>query len=370
MVVSLINLSSNLFLNQRYKAEDFFKLLIKKIDNELCIDKVVVFLDLDLANLFKEDYYCSSKKIEFIITGDKINIENIYEEFILKSCRDHDIVLKINPKIVFLKNQTILEILNYFIDNDYDLVTTGVNISNSIWKLNEETKVYDEISKNTTLKFLIENKMVEVFKFNYFVNKQNLKFTKKGLFKIQSEDNFQIFEHNNLNSFATTPSSLQQNKNVKLFLSDVDGTLTDAGMYYSELGDELKKFSTYDGKGFELLRNAGIKTGIITSENTVIVKKRAKKLKLDYVFQGVEHLGKLKCAIEICKELNIGLDQVAYIGDDINCKELLENVGYSACPYNSMEEIKGIKKIIKLNKSGGNGAVREFIDLILKDYSC
>lgn len=159
-------------------------------------------------------------------------------------------------------------------------------------------------------------------------------------------------------------------KKIKLFLSDVDGTLTDAGMYYTESGDEFKKFCTYDGKGFELLRNAGIKTGIITSEKTKIVENRAKKLKLDYIFQGIEHIGKLNCALAICKELKIEIDEVAYVGDDINCKELLENVGYAACPYNSMDEIKQIKKIVKLKKSGGFGAVREFVELVLKNNSC
>ena len=155
--------------------------------------------------------------------------------------------------------------------------------------------------------------------------------------------------------------------NIKLFLSDVDGTLTDAGMYYGENGEEFKKFNTHDGKGFELLRKAGIKTGIITSENTKIVENRAKKLKVDFLYQGLEHKGKLDIAKEICKELNISLDEVAYIGDDINCKELLSSVGISACPSNALEEIKNIPNIIKLSKAGGEGAVREFCDLIMKD---
>ena len=148
---------------------------------------------------------------------------------------------------------------------------------------------------------------------------------------------------------------------IKLFLSDVDGTLTDAGMYYGENGEEFKKFNTHDGKGFELLRKAGIKTGIITSENTKIVANRAKKLKVDFLYQGLEHKGKLDVAKEICKELNISLDEVAYIGDDINCKELLSSVGIAACPLNALEEIKNIPNVIKLSTSGGDGAVREII---------
>lgn len=157
----------------------------------------------------------------------------------------------------------------------------------------------------------------------------------------------------------------QTKPEVKLFLSDVDGTLTDAGMYYGENGEELKKFNTHDGKGFELLRNAGIKTGIITSENTSIVKNRAKKMKVDYIYQGLEHKGKLQIAKEICEKENIKLSEVAYIGDDINCKELLECVGQRACPSDSVDEIKNIPNIIKLSKKGGEGAVREFVRIIL-----
>lgn len=161
-------------------------------------------------------------------------------------------------------------------------------------------------------------------------------------------------------------SKRKKEQQIKLFLSDVDGTLTDAGMYYGENGEEYKKFNTHDGKGFELLRKAGIKTGIITSENTKIVENRAKKLKVDFLYQGLEHKGKLDIAKEICKELNISLDEVAYIGDDINCKELLSNVGLAACPSNALDEIKNIPNIIQLSKAGGEGAVREFCELILK----
>ncbi len=149
---------------------------------------------------------------------------------------------------------------------------------------------------------------------------------------------------------------------IKLFLTDVDGVMTDAGMYYTESGDEFKKFNTHDGMAFNLLREAGIKTGIITTENTKIVERRAAKLKVDYLYQGAGFSGKLSAAIEICKQENITLHEVAYIGDDINCIELLESVGLAACPANSTSKVKAIKNIISLTKSGGNGAIREFVD--------
>ena len=157
-------------------------------------------------------------------------------------------------------------------------------------------------------------------------------------------------------------------KRIRLFLSDVDGVMTDAGMYYGESGEELKKFNTHDGKGFELLRNAGIKTGIVTSENTRMVENRAKKLKVDYLYQGKEFGGKLEAAREICRAENISLDEVAYIGDDINCMELLGRVGLAACPVDALEVIRRMDGMIVLTKGGGKGAVREFAELILSRH--
>lgn len=150
---------------------------------------------------------------------------------------------------------------------------------------------------------------------------------------------------------------------IKLFATDVDGTMTNACMYYAENGIELKKFNFRDGMGFKLLREAGIKTAIITSENTPIVKKRADKLNVDYLSMG--EWKKLDFVKKICKELGIGLDEVAYIGDDINDLELLSEVKYKACPKDAVTKIKQIPNIKILENKGGDGAVREFIEYLL-----
>jgi len=178
--------------------------------------------------------------------------------------------------------------------------------------------------------------------------------------EIDEPDDWMIAE-NMMRKHILTPSSDHE---IKLFLSDVDGTLTDASMYYSESGEELKKFNTHDGKGFELLRKIGVKTGIITSENTKIVANRAAKLKVDYIFQGLEHQGKLAIAEKLCRKEGIELVNVAYIGDDINCIELLEAVGYAACPSDAIDAVKRIPNILPLSRAGGRGCVREFADLI------
>ncbi|MDD2997037.1 MAG: HAD hydrolase family protein [Paludibacter sp.] len=136
-------------------------------------------------------------------------------------------------------------------------------------------------------------------------------------------------------------------------------------MYYSENGDELKKFNTHDGMGLQLIRQKGIKTGIITSENTMMVERRFNKLKLDYLYQGKREGGKLASVVEICEKEGITLNEVAYIGDDINCLELLSNVGLAACPANALDAVKQIPGIVRMNKKGGEGCVREFIEMII-----
>ena len=152
--------------------------------------------------------------------------------------------------------------------------------------------------------------------------------------------------------------------NIKIVLSDVDGVLTDGGMYYTESGDEIKKFCVYDGMAFKILQDHGYKVGIITTEDMNLNRRRAKKLNLDYDFHGIND--KLTVIKKLCEKEKINIKQVAYIGDDINCFELLSNVGIAACPLNAVDKIKNIAGIIHLNKVGGDGVFREFINYLIK----
>jgi YrbI family 3-deoxy-D-manno-octulosonate 8-phosphate phosphatase len=166
-----------------------------------------------------------------------------------------------------------------------------------------------------------------------------------------------------MNRFVLNSKTLDFS-NIKLFLSDVDGVLTDAGMYYTENGDEFKKFCTYDGMGFQLLQKTGVKVGILTTEDKELNRRRAKKLGLDFDFHGAKD--KLQIVNDLCIKENITLSEVAYIGDDVNCFFLLSHVGIAACPNNAVDKIKAIPNIIQLNKKGGDGVVREFVELLLK----
>ena len=152
---------------------------------------------------------------------------------------------------------------------------------------------------------------------------------------------------------------------IRLFLTDVDGTLTDGGMYYGSDGTEFKKFNTRDGMGLQMLQRTGVKVGIVTSENIAINVNRARKLGLDYLKQGARDGGKLAATLEICEEMGITMDQVAYIGDDVNCYDLLAAVGWAACPADACDKVKSIPHIRILTRRGGDACVREWIDQIL-----
>ncbi len=151
-------------------------------------------------------------------------------------------------------------------------------------------------------------------------------------------------------------------RRIRLFATDVDGVLTDAGMYYSESGDEWKKFDTRDGMGIKLLQRAGLVTAVITMENTKLVARRAEKLAIPEVHQGV--LNKVSVLRSMATRHRLTLDQVAYIGDDVNDLEALQVVGFSAAPADAIPSVLKVVDYI-CKKKGGAGAVREVTDLIL-----
>lgn len=150
---------------------------------------------------------------------------------------------------------------------------------------------------------------------------------------------------------------------IKLIITDVDGVLTDTGIYYSPDGEMIKRFSIRDGMGVERLRkHAGIETAIITGENSGTVKARAQKLKITQVYLGVTD--KKSLFDEILKKNQLQPENIAFIGDDVNDLEIMKLVGMTACPGDGMSFIKDISDYICENK-GGYGAFREFAELIL-----
>ena len=155
----------------------------------------------------------------------------------------------------------------------------------------------------------------------------------------------------------------EKSKKIKLILTDVDGVLTDGGMYYSEQGEIMKKFNTRDGMAVKLLSNQKINTIIITREKSKIVKARGKKIKVYKSYIGVLH--KELLLDEISKELDLKPENIAYVGDDVNDYEIMKRCGLAFSPNDATKKIKDISHHI-CNKNGGNGVLREVADLVLE----
>lgn len=305
---------------------------------------------------------------------DSASTESSMLEFIKsKGYKTEDFVL-VQATSPFTLEKHFTEALEVY-KSGFDSVLSVVNSKRFFWTGNGKPINYDFLNRPRRQDFegyYMENGAFYISNVSRILDFKNRLSGQVGIYEmpeytgleIDEPDDWLIAEHI-MKSKGFQPRYAFSPR-IQLLASDVDGVLTDAGMYYSEYGDELKKFNTRDGKGFELLRQAGIKTAIITSEDTEIVARRAKKLKVDYLYQGKEHGGKLEAIREICDVENISLDEVAYIGDDINCMEALNAVGLAACPNDAVEEVKNqIDNILILKSRGGEGAVREMVDFIV-----
>ena len=324
---------------------------IKKVVNEFNLNKVEIY-DRDALN-----------------AQDGSSTESVMLEYINKAkLSGDDLFILIQATSPLTTSQDIDAALNLYQESRADSLLSCVRTKRFFWSGNGEALNYDFRNRPRRQDFagtLMENGAIYISKVDLIKNSQCRLSGKISVYEMPEYCGVEIDEPND---WLIAENLMRKYiLKIKLFMTDVDGVLTDGGMYYSESGGELKKFNTRDGKGIELLRNAGIKTAILTSENTKIVENRAKKLKIDFVRQGC--VNKLDEANKICEELNISLDEAAYIGDDLNDIELLKRVGLAACPDDAAEAVKNINNIIKLTRGGGDGAVRELCEYILANQN-
>lgn len=350
---------------------------IEALENCELVDEIIVATDSDKI----EEVIASqnNKKTKIYRRSaenacDTASTESVMLEYInYAHLPQEDIFMLVQATSPLTETQHFTEALGIYRNGQYDSMLTCVRNYRFFWNEDGTSKNYDYMNRPRRQNFkgeLMENGAFYINTVNNILKSGNRLSGKIGIYEmpeytateIDEPDDWIILENLMRKYVLSKHTSHPQ---IKLFLSDIDGTLTDGGMYYSEKGDELKKFNTRDGMGFQLLREAGIKTGIITSENTKIVANRAKKLKIDFLVQGKRDGGKLTAAQEICSQLGITLKEVAYIGDDINCRELLEVVGLAACPADANIIIKNIASIKIMSRNGGEGCVREFIEEII-----
>ena len=158
-------------------------------------------------------------------------------------------------------------------------------------------------------------------------------------------------------------SDIDRLKAIKYIVIDVDGTMTDGGIYYDEHGNELKKFNTRDAAGFFAAKAVGIKTIILTGRECAATTRRMQELKTDYLIQNVKD--KAKYLGDFMAKNHIAKEQLAYIGDDLNDFASMQLAGYIACPSDACKEVKSIADYVS-ETAGGSGVVRDVVEYLLR----
>lgn len=343
------------------------------------IDRVYVSTDNEkirttVENLKKENRLL---KIEVITrSGESASDTAATELAMLEFARkfEFDNIALIQATSPLLQKEDLNRGFKAFFESGVDSVLSVVSQKRFQWRNDENGFAhsinYDIFHRPRRQEF--EGCLVENGAF-YITSKKNLLKSQNrisGNVKTIEMDEDTFFEIDELNDWMIVEMLMKRRgirdcselPEIKMFLTDCDGCLTDGGMYYSEAGDELKKFNTRDGMGFALLKKKGIITGIITSETATLNKRRAEKLQLDILEVGCKD--KKAAIIALSEKYKIPLENIAYIGDDINDLEAIKVVGYGCCPANALEMVrKSARYVASVN--GGDGVIREIAEKIL-----
>jgi len=343
------------------------------------IEKVFVSTDSEDIRKTVDEYNCvhaNNGKVECIGRGRETATDTASTESVLMEFADNYVfsnLVLIQATSPLLESEDLDKAITKYENGRYDSMLSVVRQKRFIWGEDKDQNAYISLNYdyyNRPRRQEFDGYMVENGAF-YITSKKLLHENKCrisgriGVYEMSEESYYEIDEPSD---WAIIEGLLKKKKkhkpaaSIKLFATDCDGCMTDGGMYYSENGDEMKKFDTRDGMGFAVLRKHNIKTAIITSENTAIVTNRAKKIGADYVFQGVKN--KLDVLKQIAEKMDITMGEIAYMGDDINDVACLEHSGLSFSVPNGMKEAKDAADQI-VERRGGCGAVRAAVDIII-----
>ena len=341
------------------------------------IDKIFVSTDSDVIaeTVLKHRY----PKTEIFRrntenANDKASTESAILEFInATNLTDDTIFILAQATSPLTQAEDFSNALTKFKSESYDSLLTCVRSKRFFWNEDGQSLNYNYRNRPRRQDFkgtLMENGAFYITTVGNIKESSNRLSGKIGIYEmpdytateIDEPDDWTYLEHLMRKHVLSKHS---EKKSIKLIVTDIDGVWTDGGMYYDQTGNELKKFNTYDGVGVSLAHQHNIPVGIITGEETEIVRRRAEKLAIDFLFQGCKN--KLEAIKSLCDELKITTKEVAYIGDDFNDVEVLDAVGISAVPNSSPDYIKRHAQMT-LHKNGGEGAFREFVETILNFY--
>lgn len=347
------------------------------------IDKVYVATDHDVIRETVENFKAGAEgqlfgKLEVIgrsaeSAADTASTESAMLEFAAQY--EFDNIVLIQATSPLLQASDLDRGCEVFFEEDTDTVLSAVRQKRFNWGSDEQGyahpanyDVFDRPRRQDFDGYLVENGAFYISSKADLIKSQNrvsgrikaVEMTEDSYYEIDEPSDWVVIEAlMKKNGIIAAPDMSE----IKALLTDCDGCLTDGGMYYSEKGDELKKFNTRDGMGFSLLRKRGIKTGIITSESVDLNRRRAEKLKLDVLESGCRDKA---AAIEsLCEKWGISMQNVCYIGDDINDVDAVRAVGCGCCPADAAQAVKDAADYVAAAR-GGEGVIREITDLICR----
>ncbi|MGN0600654.1 MAG: cytidylyltransferase domain-containing protein [Oscillospiraceae bacterium] len=303
---------------------------------------------------------------------DSASTESAMLEFAEKNVFDNIVLIQATSPL--LKAEDIDGGFEVFEHPDCDSVLSVVRQYRFIWKEEQGEPAYsvnyDVFNRPRRQDFegyLMENGAFYITSRDLLLKSRNRVSGRIKTYEMPEDTAFEIDEPNDwiiISQLMKKRCISSMNKpKIRMLLTDCDGCLTDGGMYYSEMGDELKKFNTRDGMAFAMLREKGIITGIVTGENVELNRRRAEKLHIDELHMGIKD--KLSVVNALSKKYSIPLDEIAYIGDDINDLPVLQAVGLACCPKDAAEKVAEAVDLIT-EHCGGCGVIREVAEYILQ----
>ncbi|MDC6367446.1 MULTISPECIES: acylneuraminate cytidylyltransferase [Flavobacteriaceae] len=338
------------------------------------LDEIYIFTDDDEILDYVEKHFNWTARVSCLKRSsenaeDTSSTEDAILEFCDKISYDFDVFCLLQATSPLTNRADIDKALTKLQEENLDAILSVVKTHRFIWSKEGKSLNYDIHNRPRRQDFeglLVENGAI------YCTTKEALQASKNRIsgsigtiemdedsfVEIDSSSDWLVVEQ----LLAATFKKQKSCSKINHLVLDMDGVFTDGTVTFTKDGEFSKAFDMRDGMGLEILRQSHVKVIIMTSENSEVVKQRMKKLQIEDVFLGIKD--KYSCLENICKERNIALHEVAYIGDDINDLSNMVRVGWSFCPSNGKKDILYHADII-LKNSSGHGAIREAAEFII-----
>lgn len=338
------------------------------------LDTVYVFTDDEGIIEYVNKNYAWSPKVIALLRSDEnatdlASTESVLFEFSDKINQDFDLLCLLQATSPLTTSEAINTGIDKIVNENFDSSLSVVKTHRFTWNKNGTPQNYDVFNRPRRQDFeglLIENGAVYCTTKAAFLNSKNRVSGNIGLVEMPEESLWEIDSKSDWDSVENLLiHRLKNNKKttkIEYLVLDVDGVFTDGCVYYNENGEFAKRFDFRDGMGLEILRENNIEVVVITSEQSILVKKRMKKLQIEHAFLGVKD--KYAFLTNFALDRNIDFGAIAYVGDDVNDLSNLCRAGWSFAPYNATKQVLNHVDIV-LNNSSGNGAIREVCEFLI-----